>query len=258
MHDTPVVQVKQLLTEEDAQRAYCCMTEVPVPWPQALCQCREWVADQLGMHVDGFHLLLDTGEVIGHLYFASSERALFSYQVEPGVGVLYCEWVQRRFQKKGLGSLLFETFLNHQKNQNVKGILVETTDFQGQMHFSHYESRGFRMIDETGHHKLMYLPLTCEHIQFQRRQVQIPPRRKVPVEIFIFRGFLCPYEVSTQLLVREVAQEFGEQVILQEIWLTAETLAFYGIASGVLINGQHKLFGGESERAVRQAIMEEL
>ena len=81
--------------------------------------------------------------------------------------------------------------------------------------------------------------------------------RILPVEIHLFRGFLCPYEVSTQQLVREVAGEFRGRVKVHEIWLTRETLDTYGVPSGVLINGRQKLAGGETERAIRQAIMEE-
>jgi hypothetical protein len=258
MNETPIVQVKRLGQDEDAQQAYCCMTEGPTPWPQALCQCREWISQHLGVHIDGFHLQLESGEVIGHLYFAPSERALFSYQVESGVGVLYCEWVQQRFQKRGLGTLLFDTFITHQQHQNVKGILVEATDIEGQMHFSHYQSRGFQVVAESGHNRLMYLPLLAPQIEFYPHAIRVPTHRRIPVEIHLLHGFLCPYEVSTHLLVRAVAQEFGDQVALKEIWLTPETLATYGVASGVLINGQRKLAGGETERAVRQAIMEEL
>lgn len=258
MNEIPVVQVVPLRPENAAQSAYCCMTEVPTPWPQALCQCREWISQHLGVHVDGFHLQLESGQVIGHLYHAPSEQALFSYQVEPEVGILYCEWVQQRYQKKGLGTLLFETFINSQKEKHAKGILVETTDIEGQMHFSHYQARGFQSIATSGHHQLMYLPLSAANIQVQPRQVKIVSQRHTPVEIHLFRGFLCPYEVSTLQLVREVAQEFGDRVVIKEIWLTSETLDTYGVANGVLINGRRKLAGGESERAVRQAIMEEL
>lgn len=258
MNDTPVVQVKRLLRDDDAQRAYCCMTEVPSPWTNALCQCRDWVREHLGVHVDGYHLQLESGEVIGHIYFSRSENALFSYQVEPGAVVLYCEWVQQRYQRMGFGTRLFEAFITAQRENNAKGILIETTDIEGQMHFSHYQHRGFQTIHESGHQKLMFLPLTAEQVEFQQRQVKIRSRRGIPVEIHLFRGFLCPYEVSTQILVRNIAQEFGNQVVLHEIWLTAETLEKYGAASGVLINGKRKLAGGEAERAVRQAIMEEL
>jgi hypothetical protein len=253
----PNATVKRLIHDDQALKAYCCMTEVPTPWPKALCQCRDWVAENLGKHVEGYHLQIDGGEVIGHLYYAPSEQSLFSYQVEPGAAVLYCEWVQMRYQKRGFGSLLFNTFLDDMKQGDMKGILVQATDIQGQMYYQHYTSRGFETVHESGHHKLMYLPLSADQVAFQRRKSRVKARRGLPVEIHLFRGFLCPYEISTQLTVREVAQEFGERVKIEEIWLTTESLERYGVPSGVLINGQQKLAGGETERAIRQAILEE-
>jgi len=246
------------INKDDSQKTYCCMTEVPTPWPKALCQCRDWVAENLGVHVDGYHLQLQGGEVVGHIYYAPSEQALISYEIEPGVGVLYCEWVQQRFQKQGHGRRLFDTFMTDLEAENAKGIIVETTDIQGQMHYSHYLSRGFEIIHVHGHHKLMFKPMANKTVSFRRRQSRVQPHQGLPVEIQLFRGFLCPYEMSTQVLVQEIAMEFGEKVKIQEIWLTAETLDKYGVASGVLINGKPKLAGGEPERAVRQAIMEEL
>ena len=157
----------------------------------------------------------------------------------------------------GRGTQLFESFLEAQRNKGIKGILVETADLVGQMHFSHYQNRGFQAIYEADHHKLMFLPLSAQKVGFAPRQIQIQPRTGIPIEIHLFRGFLCPYEVSTQNTVRSVAQEFGDQVVLYDVWLTAESLETYGVANGVLINGKQKLAGGETERAVRLAIMEE-
>jgi GNAT superfamily N-acetyltransferase len=254
----PPVSIKRLQSTEDTQVAYCCMTEVPTPWPQALCQCRDWISANLGKHVEGYHLQTAGGAVIGHVYFAISEQALFPYEVEPGVAILYCEWVQQPYQGMGLGKRLFEAFLTDLRQENSKGLLVETTDIEGQMHFSHYLSRGFEIVHESGHRKLLFLPLARDRVTAHPMQAKLQPRRGIPVEITILKGYLCPYEVSTHVLVRQVAQEFGDQVSLQEIWLTPETLKKYGIANGVFINGKQKLAGGEAERAIRQAIMDEL
>ena len=79
-----------------------------------------------------------------------------------------------------------------------------------------------------------------------------------PVEIVVLNGYLCPFEVSTYLLLRQVAREFGSRVILREVLLTPETLRSYGASRGIFINGRQKLFGGEPEEAIRQAIQEEL
>ena len=43
MNQAPVVQVKKLDRDDDAQRAYCCMTEVPTPWVNAFCLRRKVV-----------------------------------------------------------------------------------------------------------------------------------------------------------------------------------------------------------------------
>ncbi|MEA3350447.1 MAG: GNAT family N-acetyltransferase, partial [Chloroflexota bacterium] len=124
--------IYRLQNRGDAQNAYCCMTEVPTPWPQALCQCREWLAANLGKYVEGYHLRLSTGEVIGHLYFAMSEQALFPYELESDVGILYCDWVQQNYQGMGFGKRLFDTFVDDMRQEGAKGILVEATDLEGQ------------------------------------------------------------------------------------------------------------------------------
>jgi N-acetylglutamate synthase-like GNAT family acetyltransferase len=257
MNDIPVV-IRRLQSAEDVQLAYCCMAEVPTPWPQALCLCREWFARNIGEHVEGYHLQLISGEVIGHLYYAPSERALFPYEVEPGVGILHCEWVQQRHQERGLGKRLFATFIDDMRQSGTKGILVEGTDIEGQMHFQHYLARGFEVVYESGDRKLLFLPITQRQVGIRPLEPRIRPRRRIPVEILILSGYMCPYEVSTQVLLREVAKEFGDQVIVQEVWLTPQTRQEYGVGKGIFINGRQKLGGAETEEAIRRAILEEL
>ena len=139
----------------------------------------------------------------------------------------------------------------------AKGIIVESTDLEGQMHYRHYLPIGFEVIHEADHRKLLYLPLSQPSISVHPLQSRIRPRQGMPVEILILNGYLCPFEVSTQELLLEVAQEFGERVTLREVQLTPESLKEYGVAKGIFINGRRKLLGGESEEAVRQAIVEE-
>jgi len=252
------VSVKRLTTDEDAQRSFCCMTEVYTPWPEALCSCRNWVAQNLGKTVEGYHLELDTGEVIGHLYYALTPQALLAYNLEPEIGILYCEWVQRRYQGRGLGNRLFEAFVTEMKAQSARGILVEATDKHEQMHFSHYLSRGFTPIHETGQKKLLYFPISSPTIPVQPMKARLQPSKGTPVEVVILYGYACPYEVSTYLILKQVVREFGNQVVLREEYLSPETLHAYGVSRGIFINGRQKLLGGETEQAVRQAILEEM
>jgi GNAT superfamily N-acetyltransferase len=220
--------------------------------------CRDWVAQNLGKHVEGYHLQLPTGEVVGHLYYAPIERAIFPYEVESGVAVLYCDWVQRRYQGKGFGRLLFKTFVDDMERHGFKGILVETTDQEGQRHYRHYSGRGFETVLEQGHLRLLYLPISQKQINFQVLEPRIRPRQGIPVEIVVINGYLCPFDAATHLMLKQVVQEFGNQVNLEDVWLTPETLKDFGAARGIFINGRRKLFGGEPEESIRQAIAEEL
>ena len=252
------VSVKRLVSNEDAQKSYCCMTEIPTPWTEALCSCRGWVSRNLGQLVEGFHLELGSGEVIGHLYYAITPRALVPYQLEASVGVLYCEWVQRRYQGMGLGRFLFDAFLVEMKAQEVKGILVEASEQVDQMHIRHYIPRGFRPVLDAGLQQLLYLPLEAPEIRIQPLPPRLRARRGLPVEVTILSGYACPYEIATYMTLRQVVREFGHQVLLREVSLSPDSIREYGAARGIFINGRQKLLGGETEQAIRQAILEEL
>lgn len=252
------VRIKRLEGTTDAQQAYCCMMEVPTPWSDALCDCRDWVQEYLGVYVEGFHAQLDGDTVVGHLYYAPSERALFPYRVEAGVGVLYCEWVQRKYQGQGIGGRLFQAFLEEMEAVGAKGILVEATDKRQQMHESHFLRRGFNPVLTRDHSRLLYLPLRVPEVEVHPMESQITPRQGSPVEILILSGYMCPFEAATMRMLREVAGEFQDKVELREVQLTPGSLQEFGVARGIFINGKQKLSGGEPEAAIRQAIQEEL
>jgi len=250
--------IKRLRGAEDARQAFPCMCEVPTPWPEALEACRAWIGQNLGRYVEGYHLYDPSGNVVGQLYYAPSEHALIPYKIEPGVAVIYCEWVQRRRQGKGLGLQLFTTFREDARSAECKGIVVEGTHREEQMPYQRYLARGFKIIHETDDRKLLYLPLRQPEVRVLPLQSRIPSRRGIPVEILVLTGYLCPFETPTRLLLLEVAREFGDRVLVRQESLTRETLQRYGAASGIFINGRPKLAGATSEDAIRQAILEEL
>jgi GNAT superfamily N-acetyltransferase len=252
------VVVERLQTEADAREAFCCMSEVPTPWPEALHVCRDWIGANLGRYVEGYHVWDDAGAVAGQLYYAPSEQALVPYRIEPGVAVMYCEWVQRRYQKQGLGQRLFGTFHQDMQTRGFKGILVEATTSEDKMPYQQYLARGFETVYETAGRKLLYLPLTQPEVELEPLASRVQPRRGTPVQILLLSGYLCPFEASTQLAIAQVAREFGDQVALRQESLSPETLARYGVASGIFINGRRKLDGAMTEEAIRQAIIEEL
>jgi GNAT superfamily N-acetyltransferase len=252
------VMVRRLDEQTDAQQAYCCMTEVPTPWHESLCLCRDWVAQNLHRYVEGYHAQDRDGKIIGHFYYAPSESALLPYHIEPGAAVIYCEWTVRQFQGQGVRRRLFDAFVADMRERACKGILIECAEGDSAMVCERYLARGFKVLRESRARKLLDLPLSQPSVEVQPLVPGISLRRGMPVEILILSGFVCPVDVSTQVLLLDVAREFGDRVVLRREALTPETLRRYGSAQGIFINGREKLAGAMTEQAIRQAIAEEM
>lgn len=252
-------RIKRLEKFEDCQHGYCCMTEVPTPWPEALCQCREWLGQNLGQHVEGYHLeSIAENQVIGQLYYSPSETALIPYHAEAGATIVYCEWIQHRFQGQGLGHMLFNRLREDLLQTASKGIIVEATDREEHMHFRHYIARGFEPLAEWAHHRLLYFPLHQSSIQVTPIVAKVQIHSGDPVEIVIVSGFACPFDAGTEGVLLEVANEFGSRVQVVRKALSEATLQQYGAAVGIFINNQQLLSGGETEEEIRQVLSKEL
>jgi GNAT superfamily N-acetyltransferase len=252
------VQVVFLDEVAQAEEACCCMAEVPTPWPEAVAASRSWLGERMGTLVHGLHLRDAAGKVIGHLYYAFSRQALVPYEIEEGVAVVHCEWIQRQHQGKGYGRLLSEALNRRLEAEGCKGILVLATEDEQHMHYRHYAQRAFRTLRQDGAVRLMYYPLSQDHVAVEPLKGRIPVGRRYPVEVLAFTGGLCPYEATTPLLAVQVAGEFGQRVAVKEIPASREALYEYGTAAGVWINGRRLPGGGLPEEAIRLAILEAL
>lgn len=250
-------QVVHVTKPGQVEQAFSCMLETPTPWMDALDASRAWIAQNLGTAFDGFHLLDNEGMPIGHLYFALSEQALVPYRIEDRVAVLYCEWIHRRHQGKGYAQRLFDSLLNSLDSMKIKGVLVAATEDEQFMHYAHYQQRGFLLLLRAGETRLMYYPLRQERIDVQPIPIRIAPKRRHPVEVLVFTGGFCPYEVSAGLLALQVAREFGNRVLLKDVAATVENLRAYGAAGGIWINGR-QIAGAAPEDAIRRAIIDAL
>lgn len=246
------MRIFRLSNPEEAARAYPCATEAPRPfWADGLELSREWFAENLGKYVKGFHLE-EGEEVIGHIYWAPSEWALVPYHTEPGVAWLYCEWIQRAYRGRGYMRALFSAFLEHLKAEDYKGVLVRVTAYETYMHHSHFTKRSFRMIE--GGNGLMYLPLTQESVEVEPLKTKVRREGTVPVEVLVIGSLSCPVGATAVLYLRKAAAEFGDRVALREVPAGRETLARYGVANGIFVNGELKFFGPVTAAQVRAAI----
>lgn len=250
------MRIFRLSVPEEAVRAYPCATESPRPfWADGLELSRNWFAENLGKYVEGFHIE-EAGKVIGHIYWAPSERALVPYRTEPEVAWLYCEWVQQAYRGRGYLRTLFSAFLEHLRAEGYKGVLVGATDYEGYMHHTHFAKRGFQAITEI--QGLMYLPLKQASVRVEPLNSTVGREGAAPVEVLVIGSLFCPVGASAVLSLRKVAAEFGERVALKEVPAGREALARYGVADGIFINGELKFFGPVTEARVRAVIKEEL
>jgi len=242
---------------DDLDGTYCCMSETPpsAGWAEALPDSREWFRRNLGRHVEGYHLL-DNGKVVGHVYYASSERALVPFRVESGVAFVYCTEMLRDYMRKGYGRMMLDFVKDDLKKQGLKGILVDASDFESYMHHGHFEKQGFKVVREHGPFKLMYFPLNQESVEAEPLGLSYEPSRD-RVEVTLFRMFFCPVGAYMYQMIKRVAESFGDKVRVVEVELTLENVRKYG-TSDPLVNGKLKLLGPASEADVRKAIQEEI
>lgn len=250
------MQVRKVALK-DVGASYCCMSETPpgVSWADFLPESREWFRENLGKHVEGYHIL-DDGKVVGHIYYASSEDALVPYEIEPKVAFIYCTEMLRDFMHKGYGRMMFDYAKADLKKLGFKGILVDATDFQEFMHHSLFAKQGFKVIMEHKPFKLMYFPLLKDKVEVKMFDLNYKPS-KDKVEVTLFKNFFCPVGVQMYHSIRKVAKSFGGKVKIVEITPTLENIRKYGV-SEPLINGKIKLWGPASEENVRKAMQEEI
>ena len=239
----------------EVKQAYPCATEGGHFWEEGLPLSREWFAENLGRYVEGWHAADEAGRVVGHLYWAPSERALVPYRLEEGAAFLYCEWVQRGFQGRGTMRLLFDAFVEELRAAGCKGILVDGTEIEGYMHRRHFEKRGFRPLGEG---LPMYLPLNQETVWVELLTPRIPTERTVPVDVLIIGSRFCPVGATTVLYLRRAAEDFPGQVVLREVPAGREALEQYGVADGIFLNGRTCFFAPTPEAQVREAIRREI
>jgi N-acetylglutamate synthase-like GNAT family acetyltransferase len=247
------LQVKKV-NSTNLKSAYCCIP-AQSPYATGLTEAKEWFETNLNEHVEGYHLLDET-KVVGHIYFAMSEKAFIPYDLEPGVACIYCTYLLSDYLHKGLGRMMFDYMKKDLESQAVKGIMVPATEFKEWMHYELFTKQGFRTIKEHSPYKVMYFPLTQEEINVIVLSLNYEPSED-KVEVTFFKSFFCPVSPFMYNRIKKVAQNFGDKVKIVEMEGTFENMRKYGTKEP-LINGKIKLYGPASEEDIMKSIEEEI
>ena len=252
------LKVKKV-TLDDLEDTYCCMSESPpgVSWTEHMPESREWFKRNLGGHVEDYHLVDESsGKVVGHIYYAPSEKMLLPFEVEPNVAFIYCTEMLRTYMRKGYGKTMFDYMKADLKNQGYKGVLVDATEIQEYMYHEHFSKQGFKTILEHKPFKLMHFPLNQATVKAKPIEINYKPS-KDKVEVTLFKLPFCPVGAYMYHMIKRIAQSFGDQVKVVEIEPTQEMIRRIG-TTDPLINGKIKLFGPASEEDIKKAIQEEV
>jgi GNAT superfamily N-acetyltransferase len=165
------------LTLENVESAYACLHNPPPQsafWQNFLPHSRLWLKQNPGEHVEGYHLT-DKENVVGHIYYVASEKALVEYEIEPNVVFIYCVYLWKEHRSKGLGRKILNHFKEEMRKQGFKGILVEASSFPRYLHHSHFQKQGFKTILEKEPFQLMYFPLTQKEAKIKLRELKYKP-----------------------------------------------------------------------------------
>lgn len=238
----------------DLKSTYCCIPTEST-FIGGLQEAREWFEDNLGKHIEGYHLL-DGDKTVGHIYYALSEKALHPYEIEPKVAYIYCTYLLRSYLHKGLGRMMFDQMKSDLKRQSVKGIIIPATEFKEWMHYDLFIKQGFQIVKEHSPYKIMYFPLTKKDLIIKLLDLNYTPSKDI-VEVTLFKSSFCPVSPFMYKRIKRVAQSFGDKVKLVEMDATFETVKEYGTLEP-LINGKIKLYGPASEEDIMKAIEEEI
>ncbi|MFQ5885584.1 MAG: GNAT family N-acetyltransferase [Thermoplasmata archaeon] len=187
--------------------------------------------------------------------------------------VVYCLTVPKKFKGKGAGRALMDSIEEEAKRQGKKGLV--TYGYRGDFWFmpaSFLEKHGFeevdsRRVDWVGENEfleemvLLWKPFdeSAEPPTFPESKYKFQP---VPgkVVVDLFWDIFCQTTNTEGERVKDVAEEFGDKVILNE-YPAHEPGVFlkYHKQRGIFINGKEIVWGYEAPKeGIREAIRKAL
>jgi GNAT superfamily N-acetyltransferase len=174
-------------------------------------------------------------------------------------------------ERRGIGSALLQSCLDDAQAMGRKGVAVTCWD-PAWMPRAIFERVGFVEVGPAGRGGVvLFRPFAdCADAQSPRWVGRKPEMESVPgracaepsrsIVVDVYHTDRCPIHWRNTALVREVAQEFDDQVLWREHWTDErEDMLYYGTAYGVYVNGNLVAAGPPvSREKVQQAMLEAL
>jgi GNAT superfamily N-acetyltransferase len=173
---------------------------------------------------------------------------------------LPCLYVLNKAQKRGAGRALMEAAEDEALRQGKKGVATNGYDWEGAAWFmpsSYFAARGYEVAGQRGPVSVMWKPLEPDAVPPRMLEPDYefePVPGKVVVDLF-WHTFCetCDIEAAR---VRDVAAEFGDQVVLRDYCGDdRDTLLKHQIPRAIYVQGNEIGWGYEAPRdGIRAAI----
>ncbi|HDS09567.1 MAG TPA: GNAT family N-acetyltransferase [Firmicutes bacterium] len=209
---------------------------------------REWMERMNGTGLRSKLALNKEGVVGGMIEYMPVE---YSFVEGSNLYFINCIWVhgyeegRGDFQGEGLGTELLKAAEEDVKTIGSAGILAWGISAPFWMSAIWFEKHGYKEIDREGTRVLLIKKFS--EITFQPRWIRNQYKQDLipgKVRITSFINGQCMSENKVHLTAKAIADEFGEDVVFEEIkTFDKSTMRYYGRKSGLFVNGRDVLRG---------------
>jgi GNAT superfamily N-acetyltransferase len=178
------------------------------------------------------------------------------------LNVIPCLYITEQGKGEGIGRALLSAAESESRRAGAKGIV--TYGYYNDFWFmpaSYFEKIGFTPVQRRGTEALLWkvLDASAEPPQFMTRKYEFKPVAD-RIVVDLFWNQFCQTSSIEARRVREVASEFGSNVILNEYPAEDPVIrASHNLARGIFVNGREIGWGYEAPReGIHDAINEAL
>ena len=233
------------LGEQEKQAYFTCLEHHSEEMAEASRLKENWYNE---MKDKGLRVKLarhESGVIAGMIQYFPIE---YSWVKGKDLYFIGCIWVkgglkgQVNFQKQGLGKALLQAAENDAKTLGSKGTVAWGTSLPVWLKASWFKKQGYKPVDKKGFlgDVLLWKTFTNDAVAPEWiEQNKKPEKLEGKVKVTCISNGWCPAMNLSFLRAREVAAEFGEDVVLEEVnTMKRENFDEWGISDVLYIDGQ--------------------
>jgi GNAT superfamily N-acetyltransferase len=252
------ITIRDMQHEDEEFVGSCTHVGETTEWT-ASCQRRvPWLHDQYGRGLRAKVALLD-GVHAGFLYVMPIEIAPWGL-VGQDLMVIQCLTLKEEAKSKGVGRRLIAAAEEETQRQGRKAVIV--VGFYHDFWFmpaAFFEKCGFEVVRRKGKSAILWKvfdPSAVAPAFLDRHYKFVPAEGKVVIDLFWSRSCLTTDTEAQR--VREVAEEFGDSVLLREYCSDDPDIrSTYGIFRAIFVTGKEVGWGYEAPKdSLREKIRE--